>query len=657
MQVQVISDVLIVLGLAILILFVSGRLRVSAVAGFLLIGALTGPEGLGLIGELQNVERLCKTGVALLLFIVGLELSMGRVWEARRSALIGGSFQVLAALAVTSIVGLLLGQPPGRSVFLGFLVSLSSAAIAFKLFQERRDGLQGKAPFAIMLFQGSIAVPMALLAPSLLAGASTMTILWALLKGVALIIAAVICAEWVFPRLLQQIGRMGSRELVHLAILAMGLVSGWLASCAGLPPALSAFLAGLVLSGSELGHDALGKLLSFRDVFASFFFTSLGMLVDPKVFISHAGTIVLLVLGIMALKAIVGGIATVILGYPLQGGVLTGLALSQIGEFSFVLSSTGVDQGLLSGSSYRVFLAVSALTMAATPSALKLAPRACDLIKRLPMPGRTHTAGANIAGKIPETDLLIIGFGVAGRNLTHSVEEAGIAYSIIDINPDLVRRERARGRPIFQGDATQGKVLDQSGLREAGMIAITISDPVTVRHVLASVRRLNPESYIVVRARTSSEIGALYDLGANKVVSDQFEVSLGTIRRVLGKFWNDPEKVQRFVSDARSDHYSMLRCVSENAMSLFVSSLKALDLPAPNTEIWVLHLKEGSSLEGRSLGQVKLREKYGVVLLGECADSQILANPGDDTRFFAGRVYILAGEKDNLARVKELFES
>jgi CPA2 family monovalent cation:H+ antiporter-2 len=659
MQVQLVGNILIILGLAVLILFVSRRVRVFPVVGFILIGVLTGPTGLGLTGELHDVERLCEIGVVLLLFTIGLELSMERLWKLGRYVLIGGSFQVFVVLAVTYFLAVQFGQPPGRSVFLGFLASLSSATIVFKLLQEMRSSTQGDGAFAILIFQGFIAVPMVLLIPHLAEESSFKALLWPLVKGVALIVAAIIGTRWLVPHLLRPIAGMGSRELLHLALLAVGLVTAWLASSAGLSPALSAFLAGLILSGSELSRDALSKLLPLRDVFASFFFISAGMLVDPRVFVTHGGTIALLVLGIMALKTIICGVAATIPGYPLHVAILTGLALSQVGELSFVLSWAGADHGLLAGNSYQVFLAVSVLTMAVTPFVLNLAPRAGDLFMRLPVPRRLQdgleTRIDDDEVPMPVADLLIMGYGAAGRDVASSAEGASISYRIIDIDPNVVKSEKAKGRPIFQGDVTRRNVLEKNGIRHAKIIVITISDPLTVQKVVTLARSLSSEVYIIARTRSFSEMGPLSDLGANRVVSDQFEASLGTIGRVLRKFWNDPEKINRFVAEARADHYRMFRCVSKDAMSRFISY--SGDLGLHSKEVWVLSLKRGSSLEGKSFGQVKLEERYGVELLGVCADSQIFTNLEADTLFFAGNIYVLTGESENLARVRGLFEA
>jgi len=445
----------------------------------------------------------------------------------------GGAIQVLLTFIAGFATALKFGQPFGEAVFIGFLVSLSSTAIVLKLFQERAeiDSPHGRTGLGILIFQDIIVVPMMLLIP-LLGGATeslggSLFILMA--KGLGIIVLVIIGAKWIVPQILYQIARTRIRELFLLVVIVICLAVAWLTSSAGLSLALGAFLAGLIISESEYSHQALGNILPFRDVFTSFFFVSIGMLLDIAFLLQHPGVIVLIALGIFVVKTLSAGLATVLLGFPLRTAILVGLALSQVGEFSFILSKAGVEYGLLAGGAYQLFLAVTVLTMALTPFIIDLAPRTADLVLRLPMHGRLKSGFYPVqeiedVGK--RDHLIIVGFGVNGRNLARVARTGSIPYVIIEMNPETVREEKKGGELIYYGDATQEVVLERADIKDARVVVVAINDPTATRRITDIARRMNPKVYIIVRTRYLQELKPLYDLGANEVIPEEFETSV-----------------------------------------------------------------------------------------------------------------------------------
>ena len=301
MQIPLLSEIVIIFGLSIFVLFICYRLRVPTIVGFLLTGTIAGPYGLALIKQSHEVETLAEIGVVLLLFTIGIEFSLNSLLKVRRTVLMGGSLQVFITILATFVVAELLGRPFGESIFLGFLISLSSTAIVLKLLQERGeiDSPQGRTSLAILIFQDVIVVPMVLLAPLLSGGAENVgqSLLYLLVKGVVVIALVIASAHYLVPRLLYQIARTRSRELFLLSIVVMCFAVAWLTSSIGLSLALGAFLAGLIISESEYSHQALSNILPFRDVFLSFFFISIGMLLDLDFLLSHPFLIVMIALG------------------------------------------------------------------------------------------------------------------------------------------------------------------------------------------------------------------------------------------------------------------------------------------------------------------------------------------------------------------------
>lgn len=663
MQIPLLSEIVIIFGLSILVLFICYRLRVPTIVGFLLTGIIAGPHGLGLIKAVHEVETLAEIGVVLLLFTIGIEFSLKSLVRVRRSVLLGGSLQVLLTIIVALVIARLFGQSFGESVFIGFLVSLSSTAIVLKLLQERAevDSPHGRTSLAILIFQDVIVVPMMLLTP-LLGGATGnvgKSLLFLLAKGIGVIVVVLISAHWIVPRLLYQIARTRSRELFILSIVVMCFAVAWLTSSIGLSLALGAFLAGLIISESEYSHQALSNILPFRDVFTSFFFISIGMLLDLGFVFKHPLLISLIALGVLFVKTITGSFASALLGFPLRTTILVGLILSQVGEFSFILSRTGLEYNLLDGNIYQTFLSVSVLTMAAAPFIVALAPLIADSISQLPLPERIKSGlypspGINIADKKEslKDHLIIIGFGVNGRNVARAAKVAGIPYLIIEMNPDTVRSEQEKGELIYYGDAVQEAVLERAGINDARVLVVAISDPAATRQVTAIARRLNPKVYVIARTRFVQEVKPLYELGANEVIPEEFETSVEIFTRVLTKYLIPRNDIEKFIAEVRSDGYEMFR-----SPTISSPSLSDLSFHFPNIDICTLQVSDKSSIIGKSLAQIELRNKYGVTLLAIRRDSSILTNPGGDTQLSANDILILLGEPDKVAEVTGLFRN
>ncbi|HLD47387.1 MAG TPA: cation:proton antiporter [Desulfobaccales bacterium] len=655
----ILTDLVIIFGLSIAVLFVCHQLRVPATVGFILTGILAGPHLLGLVKAIHEVEMLAEIGVILLLFTIGVEFSFANLLQIRHSVLVAGPIQVVA----TCLTGLALawhfGRPLGEAVFVGFLLSLSSTAIVLKLLQERAevDTPHGRTSLGILIFQDIVIVPMMLFVP-LLAGAADnigVSFLILLAKGIVIVALVIASAKWVVPRVLYQIARTGNRELFLLSIVLICIAVAWLTAQAGLSLALGAFLAGLIVSETEYSHQALGNILPFRDVFASFFFISIGMLLDVNFLLKNPGIIALLTLGVLLVKAILAGSAALFLKFPLRTSVLVGLALCQVGEFSFILSKVGQSQGLFSGDSYQLFLDVTIITMVATPLMMALAPRAADFMLRWPLPQRLKLGAhlpEEIDKSIPKDHLIIVGFGVSGRNLARAAKTGGIPYVIIEMNPETVRRERESGEPIFYGDATQEEILKHANISEARIIVVVINDPAATRRIVSLAHSLNPRAYIIVRTRYLQELQSLFDLGADDVVPEEFETSVEIFTLVLKKYLVAKEEIERFVTQVRADGYLVLRGISKEEDS-FSDGLGHLH----DFEISTFRLTEQAPLTGKSLAQVELRKKYGVTVLAIRRNSQMLPNPEPDMQLAAGDLLIVMGTPDNLSKSSWLFKN
>ncbi len=654
MEIQLLNDIVVIFGLAIAVLFICHRLRIPAVVGFLLTGIIVGPYGFGLVEAVHEVENLAEIGIALLLFTIGIEFSFERLLQIRKSVLMGGSLQVSLTFIATLFIAMQFGQDVSEAVFIGFLVALSSTAIVLKLIQERAevDSPHGRTTLGILIFQDIIIVPMILFTPLLagVTGNAGGSVLILLAKGIGIILLVMVSTKFIVPQVLYQIARTRNQEIFILSVVVLCLGVAWLTSMAGLSLALGAFLAGLIISESEYSHQALGNILPFRDVFTSFFFVSIGMLLDVGFLFQQPGTIALITLGILVLKSIIACFTTVLLGFPLRISILVGLALCQVGEFSFILSRTGVEHGLLAGNSYQMFLACSILSMASTPFLIALAPRVADIILRLPLPKRLLSGFypvSEIQVNNKKDHLIIIGFGVNGRNVARAARLSGIPYTVIEVNPETVRNERAQGEPIIYGDSTQEAVLQHANIHDARIVVTAINDPASTRRITEIVRRLNPKVHMIVRSRYLQEMKPLYELGANEVIPEEFETSVEIFTRVLATYLIPRDEIEALVAEIRSDGYEMFRSLSRESSSFF----NDVDLQLPDVEIITLRVVERSPLVGKSLVELELRKKYGVTVLAIRRNSEILSNPDVNMPFCANDVLYILGSPDRVAEV------
>lgn len=662
MGIPLLSDIVIVFAFSTVVLFLCYRLHVPAIVGFLLTGILAGPYGLGFIAAVHEIEILAEIGVVLLLFSIGIEFSLESLLHIRKAVLLGGALQVGLTVAVTAVLASQFGYAMGEATFIGCLIALSSTAIVLKLVQERAeiDSPYGRTALAILVFQDLIVVPMMLITPLLSgkAGEASAALLFPMAKGLGIIAVVLLSARWLVPQILYQIARTRSRELFLLSVVVMCFAVAWLTSSVGLSLALGAFLAGLIISESEYSHQALGNVLPFRDVFTSFFFVSIGMLLDMELLFRQPAQILLLACGVVVLKCVIAGGASLLLGLPLRTALLAGLALSQVGEFAFVLSKTGTAYGMLAGNTYQLFLASAVLTMAATPFIIALAPRLADIALRWPwLPARLKAGLYPVPGisdgsqKAHWLDhLLVIGFGINGRNVTRAARAAGIPYVVIEMNPDTVRSEQARGEPIFYGDATQEAVLAHAGIKAARVMVIAISDPAATRNITAMVRLLHPTVHIIARTRYLREMQPLYELGANEVIPEEFETSVEIFTRVLSKYLVPRDEIEKFVAQVRADGYEMFRSLA-NVPALFAD----LHLSLANVDIRTFRVAESAPSVGKSLIEVALRRDYGVTVLAIRHGDNVLTNPSGETIIEAHDLLFLLGTPETFAPVGELF--
>jgi monovalent cation:H+ antiporter-2, CPA2 family len=628
MSLAVLQELVIVLAASVIIIYLSHKARLPSVVGFLLTGVLIGPGGLSLVKNGETVQTLAEIGVVMLLFTIGLEFEPARLKRIRREFLGGGGLQVTLTTAATVLVLRILKVPMREALFYGFLVSLSSTAVVLKILADRgeTDAPQGRLSLGILIFQDLAIVPMIALVPVLANahGVSVGAIGLRFGLGALAIGTAFILARFLMPRVLHLVVRTRIREVFLIATLFIALGMALLTSSLGLSLALGAFLAGVILAESEYSHQVVSDILPFKNVFNSLFFISVGMLLDVGAVWKFRFLVLLLVASILLLKTIVVILTVGLLGYGSRIAVITGLALAQIGEFSFVLAGVGRANGLLPGDIFQAFIASSILTILATPFLIQAGPGLAEGGERLLVWKKRSAKPADRPVCDLANHVIIAGYGLNGKNLAHVLKEAGIGYIIIELNPVTVREAAAAGEIIIFGDVSSRIILEEAGARRAKGIVFAISDPLMTRRGIKAVREINPSLFIIVRTRYASEIDDLLGLGAGDVIPEEFETSIEIFTRVLEKYHIPNNIIDAQVKVLRGECYGMLRgsCAAVRPVAERIADLLAAGTAA------TFFVGKNTFPAGQTLGELDLRGRTGATVIAVVRGEESFPSPG-----------------------------
>jgi CPA2 family monovalent cation:H+ antiporter-2 len=656
MSLDILRELVILLAASVVIIYISHKIKLPPVVGFLLTGILIGPGGLSLIPDTRTIDDLAEIGVVMLLFSIGLEFTLDRLKRIQRIFWVGGGLQIVLTVSASALVLILLRIPAKDAIFYGFLVSLSSTAVVLKIQSDRgeTDAPQGRISLGILIFQDLAIVPMIALVPVLASvrAVSPIAIAFRFLLSASAIAAVFAVARFLMPKVLHLVVGTRIREIFLIASLFVCLGMALLTSSLGLSLALGAFLAGVIISESDYSHQVVSDILPFRDVFNSLFFISIGMLLHTGDLWNARAAVGGLVLSIFLLKAAVVYLAVRILGYDARISILTGLALAQIGEFSFVLAGVGRANGLLPEAVFQVFLASSILTILATPLFIQISPLLASR-KEKPEGRRRSKEPEEQAGRELRDHVIIAGYGLNGRNLAHVLREAGIGYVVLELNPEKVEAAGKKGDPYIFGDASSRTILKMAGIERARTIVFAISDPATTRRGVRAAREMAADLFIVVRTRYASEIDELYCLGANDVIPEEFETSVEIFTRVLERYHLPRNIIDAQVKIIRSECYGVLRGTCE-AFKPIPERLSDL-LSAGTAESY--YIAKGTWAAGRTLGEIDLRNRTGATVIAVVRGEESFTSPGAEFMVGAGDTLVLVASHRDMNRAFQFLEA
>jgi K+:H+ antiporter len=631
------------------IAYLCNRFNLLPIIGFLLAGLAIGPNGLGLIRDIELVNNAAEVGVVLLLFTIGIEFSLEKLASIKRLIFIGGSMQVALATAATMGTLYLLGVDWRTGLFTGFLISLSSTAIVLKLLGDSGDtnSQHGQVSLALLIFQDLAIIVMVLIVPMLSgSGGSVVGIVWALAKALAIILVVLLIARRLMPKLLEQVALTCSPELFLLTVIAICFGTAYLTSLAGVSLSLGAFLAGLLVSESRFSQHALGETMPLQILFSATFFVSVGMLLDLR-FLTHNLPLVLLTIAVvLVVKFLTTGMSVALLGYQLPVILTSGLMLGQIGEFSFVLERAGREVGLSPGGmgepGSQTFIATTVVLMILTPFLSQLGAKLSErFVKRREEIERTQVEAVESApSHLPQfkDHVIIAGYGQAARRLVKVLHGSQIPFIITTLSPGGANEAEEDGLPVLRGDYSKQHILILAGVEHAKMMVIADDNPSTAHRVSTVSRTLNPTMRIVIRTRYIEEIDPLIEAGADRVIAEEMESIVQLFAEVLRDYRISPEEIEAHEDAIRRGGYAALRSEEQDEEPVVRCS------PAEDClETRTVTVREGSPVIGKSVSEVESENRSAVTFRSVRSNGKVIKDPPGDLRLKAGDELVLAG--------------
>lgn len=654
MELGVLKDIVIIFALSTFVNFIFTRIKIPAIIGYLITGVIAGPHLLALINSPDNVEVMAEIGVILLMFTIGLEFSLNHLLNIRRIVFLGGFMQLLLTAGVTLLMARVYQLGWAESVFVGFLTALSSTAVVLKLLQERSELTThyGKTIVGILIFQDIILIPLLLFTPIL--GGATGNIgnelLMLLLKTAGIIIFIYIGNRWLMPKLLHLIAMTHSQELFLMSILLICLAVAMLTHELGMSLAFGAFLAGLMISDSEYSHSAFGNLIPFKDVFTSFFFVSIGMLLDLGFVYDHPGLVIATVLLVIILKTLVAGSTAFALGHTFFGTVVVGLSLAQVGEFSFILARLGLTNSIITPYHYQLFLAVAITSMALSPLLIRASKPLANMALKLPLPPFLVNGLFPVKQvEIPElkNHTVLIGKDSRAINLAAMIKKMELPFTSIVFDPDRARKQIENGNLTVFGDADNEPVLRQAYVQTAELVIVSVGNLIKAMSIVERVRAMNKHAYIIVRTRHVTDIEELYRLGATQVIPEEFETAIDFFERILGKYLIPRMEIERAIARIREDNYGIFR--DKGKVGRY-SLLKDI----PDLEIAAVKVGEKSVFAGKTIAETALRKTCGVTMVAIKHADKVIPNPEPSTVINRNDIAYLLGKPEMIAIATDL---
>ncbi|MDA3883785.1 MAG: cation:proton antiporter [Bacteroidales bacterium] len=657
MEAPILQDIVVIFAIASVVNILFSRIKIPTIIGYLFTGIIAGPHVFGIITAQHDIEILAEIGVIFLLFTIGLEFSLKHLLKIRKVVFWGGLIQMTLTTIIFFFISFFYDLTWKSGLFIGFLATLSSSALVLKILQERSEltSNSGRTILGILIFQDIMLVPL-LLYTNILSSSNVNIlneIVLLLIKASFIIGLVYFGNRWLLPKIMNLITHTKSQEMFMMAILLTCFGIALLTNYLGMSLAFGAFLAGLMISESEYSHNVFGNLLPIKDIFTSFFFVSIGMLLNLEFVAENSQVVLFSILLVLGIKTIIAGGTGFVLGHTFKGTVMIGLALSQVGEFSFILAKIGLKNDIISDYVYQLFLAVAVITMALTPFLLNISPLLTKTLMRLPLP--------NVLLKglfpLPEIEipqllnhLVIIGKDRSALHVSNMAKKYSVEHSSIVFDPEITREKLADGDNVVYGDAINEPILLKAHVETADVVFISVGDIIPTMVIIEKIRMLNKKSHIIVRAKNLESVEQLYKLGADEVYPEKFEIGIGIWNRILLKKQFSQKKINTIINQIR------LNCLGE-----FLKK-DTINKPSPiqdisHITITALEIEEGSCMNNTAIINSNLRKETGATILAVKRASEMIEHPTPDFVLQKDDIAYLMGNQEQITLATNYFLS
>lgn len=657
MDLFILKQILIIFALSTLVNFIFTKIKIPTIVGYLLTGILAGPHLLALISAKHEIEVLAEIGVILLLFTIGLEFSLNHLLKIRKLVFLGGLLQVSLTAGIFYVASSFYGLSWQSGLFIGFLSALSSSAIVLKLLQERSEltSNYGRTTLGILIFQDILLVPLLLFAN--LMGSNnvdiTREVLILSLKTTFIIGFVYVGSKWLLPMLLHMIAKTKNQELFMMSILLICLTIALLTYQLGMSLAFGAFLAGLMISNSQYSHNAFSNIVLFKDTFTSFFFVSIGMLLDLNFVIDNYKLVIISVVLVIVVKSVIAGGTGFIMGHTFRGTVLVGLALSQVGEFSFILAKIGQTNDIISDFYYQLFLAVAVITMALTPFLIRYSLPFANVLMKLPLP-KLLVNGIFPLKEVDIPDikshLVIIGTDKSALSLSLMAKLNNMEQVSIIFDPMVAKEKLRSGDLTVYGDAVNEPILLKAHVESADIVIVSVGSLIPTMAIVEKVRRINPDAYIIVKAKNIDNLEQLYELGADQILPEKLEIAIDLFTRILVKKSYPQREVSRILTHIR--HLNLGKFSEKD-----IINPPTVFYELRNMSISAIKIEPNSEADGKTLLQSQLRSRTGVTLVAIKRDTTIIEHPELDIVFKGNDIVYVLGKPEQVNLAYDLFSN
>lgn len=651
MELSILIDIVIIFAFSTAVNYLFTRIKIPTIIGYLLTGIAVGPSLLGILRSPHEIEFMAEIGIIILMFTIGLEFSLNHLIKIRKIVFFGGFAQLLLTAGITAFVSRMYDMSWEAAWFVGFLTALSSTALVLKILQERGEltSNYGRTVVGILVFQDIILIPLILLTP-MLGGQTThigSDLLILGIKSIGIIALVYVGNRWIMPKVLHLIALTKNKELFLMSILLICLAVALLTAELGMSLAFGAFLGGLMISRSEYSQDAFGHVLPFKDTFTSFFFVSIGMLLDLNFVFDNMILVLATVVLVLVIKSIVAGGTAFMLGHTFRGTIVVGLALAQIGEFSFILAKIGQNYQILTDFYYQLFLAVTIVSMAVTPFIIMVAKPTANLLLKLPVPELLIKGLFPLQEiEVPEIQNHIVMIGKDSRsiNLSRMANRMKLPYISIVFDPAAVKQRQQKGEMVIYGDAMNEPILKKAHIETAEIVVISIGETITALGIIEKVRKMNKHAYIIVRSKYVSNIEDFYQAGADQVIPEEFETAIDLFELVLKKLLIPKGEIEAAISRIRDDNYGIFR-EKEDTNTITLTDM------IPDVEIVALKASSYRLFPGNSLKDIHLRKEFGLTVVAVKRSGRIYENPGAKFIFEPDDIVYILGKPERIAQL------